>query len=69
MERENSFQKNAKIVMYMLGVFFLVSQLMIIFSDNVYKSGTLKFFEFLSHLSGILCVAFIGYLFFTNYEE
>lgn len=69
MERENSFQKNAKIVMYMLGVFFLVSQLMIIFSDNVYKSGTLKFFEFLSHLSGILCVAFIGYLFFTNHEE
>ncbi|SCW28730.1 hypothetical protein SAMN05660484_00273 [Eubacterium ruminantium] len=69
MERENSFQKNAKIVMYMLGVFFLVSQLMIIFSDNVYKSGALKFFEFLSHLSGILCVAFIGYLFFTNHEE
>ena len=69
MERENSFQKNAKIVMYMLGVFFLVSQLMIILSDNVYKSGALKFFEFLSHLSGILCVAFIGYLFFTNHEE
>ena len=66
MNRETSFQKNVKYVIYMTAVVCAVCQFILLISEMNYLPGIGMLLNLLYHLAGMACPAFILYLFYSE---
>ncbi|MCR5149525.1 MAG: hypothetical protein K6C35_11260 [Eubacterium sp.] len=69
MERESYFQKNLKIMIYIIAGFCFLCRLISLFSEPGYFIGIGKFIDVLYHLSAMACLGLIVFLITIKHED